>query len=165
MHKKIFPCARKFIFVRIEIFLRAHGDFSPSVRKRFSFLRAIFFPLKEKELSYLGKRIFLRWKRRFPSKERIPSFEGKRPSSCTEKATRGAGYTRPPIRFFRCSTGKSGATPVEGRWKRYCFFSGVGLVMKTRLSAGTRVLNHCWSLACSGAGSALPDSKPRSTAM
>ena len=51
----------------------------PSVRKHFSFPRAIFFPSKEKELSCLGKRIFLRWKRCFPSKERIPPFEGIHP--------------------------------------------------------------------------------------
>ena len=112
----------------------------------------------EKEFSSVGKDVFLRRKEFLRSK-------GKDLRRVLKKANRGAGYTRPPIRSFRCSTGKSGATPVEGRWKCYCFFSGVGLVMKTRLSAGTRALNHCWSLACSGAGSALPDSSPRSTAM
>ena len=146
------------MFVRIEIFLRAHGEFPPSVRKRFSFPRAIIFPSAEKELSCVGKDVFPRRKESLRSKE-------KDLRRVLKKANRGAGYTRPPIRFFPCSTAKSGATPVEGRWKRYCFFSGLGLVMKTRLSAGTRALNHCWSLACSGTGSALPDSTPRSTAM
>ena len=98
--------------MRIEIFLRAHGEFPPSVRKRFSFPRAIIFPSAEKELSCVGKDVFPRRKESLRSKE-------KDLRRVLKKANRGAGYTRPPIRFFPCSTAKSGATPVEGRWKRF----------------------------------------------
>jgi len=71
--EKIFSCARKFIFVRIEIFLRAHGNFLPFGRKRFSFRRALFFPSKGKELSCSGKKIFQRWKNfRLPQGDFFP---------------------------------------------------------------------------------------------
>ena len=42
-HKKIFSCARKFIFVRIEISLRAHAIFSLCGRKQIFFRKAIPF--------------------------------------------------------------------------------------------------------------------------
>ena len=144
--------------MRTEIFRPPEGSVFPSSEQSFFLRRKRNFPALEKEFSSVGKDVFPRRKESLRSK-------GKDLRRVLKKANREAGYTRPPIRFFRCSTAKSGATPVEGRWKCYCFFSGVGLVMKTRLSAGTRALIHCWSLACSGTESALPDSTPRSTAM
>ena len=61
----------------------------------------------EKEFSCVGKDVFPRRKESLRSK-------GKDLRRVLKKANRGAGYTRPPIRFFQYSTGKSGATPVEG---------------------------------------------------
>ena len=103
--------------MRTEIYFCAHRNFPACARRFFALRKEAFFLPQSNLFSSVGKDVFLRRKESLRSK-------GKDLRRVLKKRIGGRDTPAPPIRFFRYSTGKSGATPVEGRWKRYCFFSG-----------------------------------------